>query len=677
MSRNVSNNVQSERDVPFNLLVDNFKGGLVTLLDQSIAPQTSVVSALNMMMKQDGRWSTRWGTQYYGATAGGTITAFERYVPASGASHIVAIVNTGANSVVKRSTDNGATWDTVTGATLTNGHQPYFIQSNNYLYISNSYDNVVRYDGSTTLVVFAALTTPTWAGTPFTRGSGLTTGSYGLFYKISAVNSIGETIATSELVITSGVSIRRDNWKNDPTTADTQLITLAWTTVSGAERYNIYVSEQSTAMGGVFSYLDSTSDLFYPDNGKAPINTLVVAPTVNTTQGPKFGPMELSGNRIWATTDKDNPWRVWWSGSFPHMGAFSPDPIYDGGYVDLDLGGAERPIKVIHYRDGRGGSFATVLTSDPEGNGSIWQIDLQTISVGNFSYTQPVPTKIVGSIGTVAPLSVVKVKNDIMFVNRKGVFTLGSRAQMLNLLSTDEISANIRPDIRSLTGSAISGIAGIYYDAKVFYSVPYGSATNNVIYVNDTERRNWAGPWTVGVTQFLVYADTTGANHLLGITGGDRIIELKEGIAGDLGVAFETSLITGLIPVNPRDRRQFAKVKRAYMELNQPIGNIQFSVLGVDRKGNYTNLNTFSLLGTLSGAGYGTEQFSTNLFSDTSIAPGATSSVIVRKFMKVNRKLNNVQFKLTTTDIGASYTLISFQAQGDMRNDRDPSHWKS
>lgn len=674
MARDIRTNVPANKAEPFKLTLDNWKPGLVTLVDQTVAVPGSVVDSKNMMQVQDGRWKTRWGTQYYGNSLGDTIDGIARYVATDGTSHLVAVVA----GTIKRSTDNGNTWTICSGATLTSGKQPYFIQSGtsakNYLYITNSTGNIVRYDGTTTLVTFTSLTTP--VAPTLALGSGLGAGSFNVYYKVTAINEVGETAAST--AGTSAITIDRDNWKNDPTAADTQYINLTLTRVTGATRYMIYFAKGAN---DDFLFLDSIADpgtgttFTYHDNGKADTTSFIVAPATDSTLGPKIGPMELSGNRIWSTKDHDNPWRVWWSGTFPHMGAFNP--YYDGGYIDLELGGAERPQSVVHYRDGKGGSFATVLTADPEGNGSIWQIDLQNIQVGNFSYTQPVPTKIVGSIGTVAPLSVVKVKNDIMFLNRKGFFTLGSKAQMLNLLSTDEISANIRPDIRGLTGSSIQNAAGIFYDAKVFYAVPSGSTTNNAVYVNDTERRNWSGPWTVGVKQFLVYSDTTGSNHLLAVpTTGTQLIEFREDVLGDLGVAFETQLITGLSPVDPRDRRRFAKVMFADIELSHATGNISVSLIGTSRSGSYSTIKSLSVSGPLANAGYDTQPFSSAFFSDDSLVPKVSSDIVTRKYSRIGKKLNMVQFRISTNDLNASYTLLSLQARGFYIDSRDPSSWK-
>lgn len=666
-----------DKQIPVNILIDKFNRGVVTLADESLLPSNAVKSARNLIQTQDGRWSQRWGTAYYGATTGGTIVGAERFVTSANVVHLVAVVNVAGTITIKRSTDNGATWTSCTGATMTVGFTPYFIQINNFLYIANSNDSLVRYDGTTTLQTYTALTTPT--GLTGTRGTGINTAAtYANWYKVSAINLVGETIATAAATGLAS-SIARDNWKNDPTAADTQYIDITWNRVTNATRYNIYYSDEA----GKEVYLDSVADIgsgttaSLHDNGKVLLNPYAVAPTTNTTTGPTFGPMELSGNRIWATKDTANPWRVFWSSTFPTFGAFSP--YYDGGYVDLELGGAERPQKAVHYRDGKGGNFVTVLTSDPEGNGSIWQIDLQVVQIGNFSYTQPVPIKVVGSVGTIAPLSVVKVRNDIMFFNRKGFFTLGSKAQMLNLLSTDEISSNIRPDIRSMTGSALGMVAGVEYDAKVFYSLPSGGSTvNNVVYVNDLERRNWAGPWNFGVQRFFKYADTSGASHLLAVpVGGTQLIEIASGIPGDFGVPFQTQLTTGLIPINPRDRTNFAKIRWAYIELSHPVGRMTFTVLGTGRKGKYSATSTRAITGPLSTAGYGTYQFSQALFSDSGLAPTATSEAIVRKAVRVNKLLNNVQLQITTEDLNATYTLLTLQVKGFLVSIKDPAVWKS
>ena len=505
--------------------ISTFRKGLVTLTDESLLPFDAAKESKNLFQTMDGRWTPRWGSDYYGATTSATLYGAAIFTTSNKVNYLVVASGT----AIKFSTNNGATWTTCTGASITAGNKVYFQQIGTYLYIANGVDNLIRFDGTSVLLPFASISSPA-APTATKTGLGATT--YTASYKITAVNGVGETAAST--AGTATVSKTRDNW-----TTGTDFITLSWTKVTGATAYNIYYNDDTNGgtqhyyIGSVLQPAGATAS--FTDNGEdnQPANTYVTAPAGDTTTGPKFAQMELSGNRLWATLDPNNAFRVYWSGAGSDIGTFSE--FTGGGYIDLEKGGRERPTAVVHYRDGKGGAFATVFTSDNEGNGSTWQISLDTVTVGNVSFAVPTAIKIVGSIGSNAPLSVVKVRNDIQFFNTRGWYSLRSKAQMLNLLSTDEISGNIRPDIEGMTGTAINNVCAYFYKAKVFCSMPYGSSTNNTIYVNDTERLNWSGPWTFGVERFFEYTDSDGVNHLLAVPiDGQRLIEISDAIEGDL-----------------------------------------------------------------------------------------------------------------------------------------------
>lgn len=649
--------------------IEDFRRGLVTLINESLLPSNAAKESRNLMQNMDGRWTPRWGTEYYGVDTGATIYGGASYTTDAGVNHLVSVSGT----AVKRSDDDGESWDSCTGQTMTAGNRVFFKQIGSYLYIANGVDNLVRYDGTTTLQVYSAISTP---GTITPTKAGLGSTTYTASYRVSAVNSVGETVASTAGTVT--ISKTRDNW-----TAGTDYITVTWSKVTGATAYNVYYMDNLNG-GGRHCYLGSVDQpsgatVTFTDNGEAsqPLNTYVVAPEDDTTTGPKFSQMELSGNRLWATLDPDNPWRIYWSGAGPDVGSFSP--FVGGGYIDLEKGGRERPKCVVHYRDGRGGAYATVFTSDPEGVGSIWQISLESVTVGNISFTLPSAIKIVGSIGSAAPLSVTKVRNDIHFFNRRGWFSLRSKAQMLNLLSSDEISGNIRPDMQSLTGSALENVCAYFYDAKVFTSVPQGSTSNNNIYVNDTERLNWSGPWSTGVERFFEYSDANGGNHLLAVpVNGSRLIELSENFNSDLGVAFDTRYISGLLPIS-EDRNAWAKIKYAYIEVNNPIGEIVFTVFGTPKRGGFQQIGTVTIDSTSyeSTVGFSTFAFSSTEFSATPAGTGNTTQSIVKKRAKINKLVNNLQFKITTQNVEDDYTLLTLSAKGYLIPTGDPQDWKT
>lgn len=354
------------------------------------------------------------------------------------------------------------------------------------MYIANGTDDLTLYDGST-LSQYSGLTTPTGLG--LTRGSGLSAGSYTNYYQVSAENEIGETLACTEVSTTT--DIERDAWS-----AADEKIDLSWTAVSGAVRYNIYYSDVT----GDEQFLAQTTTNSYSDTSADTVNPYIIPPTDNTTKAPKFKFMEISGNRIWGTGDPDNKWRVYYSGTGSNVGKFSI--FYGGMWVDLEKGGRDTPVSIAHYRTGKGDPVATVLCSSPEGSGSLWQIGVSSITVGSYTFTIPTTYKIVGSIGTNAPLSTVKAKDNIGFGNKKGFFLLRNKEQLFNVLSTDEASQAIRSEWRSLNGANIDKMCAYYYDGKIFISVPEGTE-NSAITILDMERNNWSWKWTFGVKRFL------------------------------------------------------------------------------------------------------------------------------------------------------------------------------
>lgn len=668
MARSIQ--ITNAKNLPsVNLNIKSFKKGLVTLIDESLLPAEAAKESKNLFQTMDGRWSPRWGSDYYGATTSATLYGAGIYTTTNKVNYLVVASGT----AIKFSTDNGATWTTCTGASITINNKVYFQQINNFLYIANGVDNLIRFDGTSVLVPFATVTAP---GAPTLARVALVAGNYTASYRISAVNAVGETVGGTAATIT--INKTRDNWIDATDKIDVSWTRSTDTTVTG---YLVYYKDDTNG-GGLHCYIgavtqaSSGATMYFTDPGQesAPINNFVNVPEGNSTTGPKFAQMELSGNRLWSTLDPDNLYRVYWSGAGTGIASFSP--FLGGGYIDLEKGGRERPNAVVHYRDGKGGAFATVFTSDNEGKGSTWQISLDSVSVGNFTFTLPTAIKIVGSIGSNAPLSVVKVRNDIQFFNTRGWYSLRSKAQMLNLLSTDEISGNIRPDIEGMTGTAIKNVCAYFYKAKVFCSMPYGNSTNNTIYVNDTERLNWSGPWTFGVERFFEYTDSDGVNHLLAVpVDGQRLIEISDAIEGDLGVAFETKYVSGLYPIDG-DRNAFAKIRYVYFEFNNPVGDINITVLGTEKKKGYSNLKSVTILDTVSNAGYDTQQFSSAPFSDTSITPTTFAQASVKKRIRVNKLLNNIQFVITTDLTSSQYTLLNIQAKGFIIPTGDPQRWK-
>jgi hypothetical protein len=665
MSINLSRIPQSNsREI--EIKIDEFDKGVNKLVEEVRVKQNEAVEALNLMLEQDGVWRPRWGSAYYTPAISGVtdVDGFHEYVKPDGTTELIIA---GDDGKIYKSIDGAAPTELTTSggasAGWTGGNVAYFLQINNYLYITNGVDDLLRYDG-TNLEKFAQISAPTWAGTPLTRGAGLSAGSYTYYYQVTALNDIGETVGSTEQSIT--VDVDRDSW----IVASDQYIDLDWDAVTGARRYQVYLSDES----GYEVLLGSTTVTEFRDDGTLTTNPYIDVPDDNTTGSPKFRQMAVSNNRMWATYDTDNKYRAHFSGTGKEMGTFSD--FYGGGWIDLEKGGRETPKAVVHYQDGQGTGKATVLCSTPEGQGGVWQISLQSLTVEEDTFVVPSASKIVGSVGTDAPLGVVLAENDIWFPNKRGVFTLGPEKNYYGILRTNELSSRIRPYWRNLNGSALDRVSAYYYDAKIFFSVATTGSENNRTIVYDRERRAWYVDWSIGAKQWGEYTDSSGNTHFLfSEDGSSRLVELSASFKGDKGSAFQTSYISPRIPMG-KHWTDFAKIRKAYIRLGNPVGAINFSVLGTEKKKGYSGLASETITAQFSLTGMGWDQMGTVQMGDSAGTPTAFAQASDIRYLKVNKKVRELQFKVTSDSIETDYTILGLYAKGFLIQTSPPGDWK-
>lgn len=658
----VDPNLPTKFPNPDFLTLDSFRSGVITLIDKSKLSRTALEEANNIFLYEDGQPGPRPGVNWFGAVApnGKSVDGFD-YFDFNGAIHLVMV----AGDTVYRSTNDGSTWTACTGATLTAGIQVNTNQNTSFLYLTNGTDNIVRYDGSTTLQTYTALTTPsapTIATTPSSAGT-----TYTYYYKISAVNSVGFSAASAKTTVQHGVS--RDSWDDT-----TNFVTLTLPAYQSTQtRYDIYLSQDDLS----YFYLDSVvgPSLAYKDDGAAVVVPSTLAPTGNTTQGPLVKELVNVGSRMYGTRDPQNRYRIWFTGSGTFSGAFST--AYDGGYLDWQPGGKFLPVHVEDYRDGKGTPLATVWCNSADGQGCILQMSLDTLTIGDISITVPSAFKLPGSRGTPSPGSVVNVLNDYFFYNSQAFYNLGSRAQFLNLLSTDEASANIRPTVKQITTSSEPNIASTYFDAKVYFSVGFGSSTNNNTIIYDTERKAWLPKaFTLGFNKFLRYTDTTGTRRLLALKPGDtQLSEIATNIQGDYGVAFQTSLVTGLYSTL-KDRFEFQFTEEAEIEFSNPQGQVMVELLGIERTKGFSSQKTSTVTADSSPYGHDSLFHDTTKHDDTTNVANLFSESSVKKYFSVQKELNAIQWRITTNSLSAYYILRTLQTWGTPTEAGHPQSWR-
>jgi len=662
----------SGRKLPkkYLLNIDKFNGGSNSLLDEARMGKQFAVDATNLIQDQDGVWKTRWGTKFYGPEYALNPDGASEYVKSDATTELIVI----ANGKAWKSTDGGSITE-VTGATFTAGLQCYFMQIAGFLYIANGTDPLARYNG-TVLTKYTALSTP--SGLSASRvASGLTSGVYTYYAEVTALNDVGETVGSTEASIT--VNKLRDNW-----TSTTDKITWSWNAVSGVSQYQLYLSDES----GKESLLAGTTATNFTDDGSLAINPYVIPSLTDTTAAPKFKSMVVSGNRIWATNDANDLYKVYFSGTGQFLGNFSD--FYGGGWINLEKGGRELPISVKHYQTGQGEGSPTVLCNTPDGRGAVWQLSISTATVGTTSFSVPSAIKVVGSFGTESILGVVNTGNDIAFPNRKGWFSLGPQTGYFGLLRTNERSSIIRPYWRNLISNKVSGICSYFYDAKIFISVPTSNAGNDRTIIFDTERSNWAVDWTIGAKQFLEYTDTSGNTHFLYIpTSGTQLVELSVNYLNDLGGVFNQSYLSPLIPIS-EDKTDVFSLQESIVELGRPRGSINFQILGVGKDGSFSTVASTTITSFGSNTGVGTDLAGECYASETQAsvkqvggvwtiylldAPSVFTQSTTRRGIRKKARLYAVQFKVSSTTTDTSFSILSIQARGTVISRKMPSQW--
>lgn len=570
-----------------------------------------------------------------------------------------------AGGTIYRSLNDGATWSACVGASYTAGQTVSMNQNGSYMYITTGVNNIIRFNGTLTLVTYTALTTP---AAPGVAETGLAGSGYNYYYKQAAVNTVGFSIASVASVVVS-TSVPRESWDS---TTNFAVVTPAVFQATQT-RADLYISDNDVD----YYYLSSTTITggTFKDDGTAIPVPGTSAPIENTTQGPRVEELVNVGSRMYGVRDHSNRYRIWFTGAGPFAGYFAS--AYDGGYLDWQTGGKYIPKKVEDYRDGKGTPFATIWCDSADGQGCIIQMSLDTLTIGDISITVPSAYKLPGSRGTPAPGSVVNVLNDYFFYNSQAFYNLGSRAQFLNLLSTDEASANIRPTVRQISNAGESGIASAYHFARIYFSVPYGASENNFTAVYDTERKAWLPrAFTIGFKKFLRYTDTSGTPRLLALKPGDSMLsEINESTQGDYGEAFSTSLVTGLYPTT-RDRFDFQYVEKGQIELSNPQGEINTELLGIERSRGFSSTKTETITATLTTQGWDTFAWDTTDWDDTSVVPDTFSESSVKRYFTVLKELNAVQWRITTNSLDAKYVLRTLQTAGTPTQAGEPRQWR-
>ena len=257
-----------------NIHQNSFEKGYISTIDNSRRPLQSLSDLTNIEVVQDNVLRPRPPLVRYGTQPSLTVTgrAMTRY---NGTRSIFWMMDDSGTGKLYKQTDGGAY--TLVGGTYDETAWSGGVQAKNRLYIYNSVDNLSYVDlTDDTVHTYTSLATP---GAPTVTMSGATSAVTKYYYRITANNEVGESIASTATSDDAGKD--RSAWVEN-----TDFMTISWSAVANADSYTIYMGTDATNCQELYTVNSET--LSFIDYGTIAPNTFKLAPEGNSTEGAVF-----------------------------------------------------------------------------------------------------------------------------------------------------------------------------------------------------------------------------------------------------------------------------------------------------------------------------------------------------------------------------------------------------
>jgi len=287
--------------------------------------------------------------------------------------NIICMLDNGDNGIIY--TLNGTAWDDHPEFTFDRTVNASFTQSTSNVVIWNDVNAYSYFDIVAGVVKrFAAVDDPISALTAVK--SGLTGTGFTIYFRYSYRGNGGETNLSP--AYSSNIDKLRENWLStdyftltrpaapDPDTLDWAL----WMVMVPSGSGTPVASDYELIKDGI-----PLATTVIVDNGKLQADTIRSAPETNTTAGiiAKYG-TNIDG-RLWAIHDHT----VYWGGDTDYEQTFGGSR--GSGFHLIDQFGVQLPMAVQLGRDNSGSTAINVLTSGVAGQGTIYDVYPNTITV--------------------------------------------------------------------------------------------------------------------------------------------------------------------------------------------------------------------------------------------------------------------------------------------------------
>ncbi len=640
------NNRKARREV--NVHQNRWKKGYISTIDNSRRDTESFSDLTNMEIVQDYVVRPRPPLVKYGVQPDKPVIG-RTNIRYNDTRSIIWMMDDAGTGKLYKQTDGGAF--TSIGGTYDSSAWSMGVQAKAKLYMYNGVNNLSYIKlNDNSVNTYTSLATPVISSVV---KSGMAGSAYTHYYRVTANNEVGESIASGVGSVTSGKI--RQSWIEN-----TDYTTTTWTAVPGATSYTIYYGDKATDTFELYTVAENATISFI-DYGTLAENTFKLAPEGNSTEGAIFTWMyaDAKNSQIFGVT-KEN--KLFYSA--PGTGDFSP--YNGGGWVGIDEDGDTKLNYVDGFRNGKGDPVITVSARGAAGKGKLFHVSFETLTVGDQVIVYPNVYEANGQSGTYAPRATLKERDSLYYFTGQDVRSTGTSQNIVNILTTDTISQVIEPDLEKINLAHLHKSCGVSYRDRLYFALPVGSDENNEIWYLDLSRKNaWILRWPIPAKDLWLYEDSNGNTHFCALVNNKVLEFTRKGAQThqDDGVGWRSNVGFSSLTWD-EDGLSLGSIRNQYFKLLFPKGTINANATGLTRKGVTTSVGSDSYTVTTTPTAY--DEWVYDMFEydeDPGVVETYGKSVAVLR-IKPRGLLNQLDWNVTADTPGSDYVLSAVNTRG-------------
>lgn len=286
---------------------------------------------------------------------------------------------------------------------------------------------------------------------------------------------------------------------------------------------------------------------------------------------------------------------------------------------------------------------------------SVWQLNFDSSGV-------PTVQQVSGTIGAVSHKSIDGVDNDVFFLSRNGYYKLGSQANYVNEIRTNELSARIHPVIDAITPANLPKTASLFSGYIFRSSISSGgTTTNNKTITYDKRYDAWSILSGENANAYTEFIDSNNIKHLYYAADDEaQVYEIDTGYS-DNGVAVNSYWVSKAYDFGDFSAyKQFIDVDLEFRQISGTV-TLTFITDGeqVIKTSSISNISNTDFTWGASD-GFGDYQFGGEPSTTMTTSTGsATQNVPYR--IRLNKVARTLKVKVSNANNNENFVLLAIK----------------